>query len=331
MPIEKTKGILKLTHHLHTLKVGASVDEISEEYGISRRTAYRWLNEIRNSGLWEVETVEYSGESGVVRYKIVSAKMPTSLNIGPDELADLEVAVSKFKQDNLLPQAKRLQGLLNKVQALMDAPTLTKSTADLETLTEAEGLVMRVGPRPNIKPLIMDALRKAIKASSEITIRYHNRTRGTTKDRLVRPYGFIHGHRHYLVGFHIHEKANCVTMFRIPDIKSVKLTDRIFVKPSDFNLQEFTERSFGTYQEEPFDVVWKFSHEAAEAAKDFQFHPSQTLDEQIDGTLVVKFRAGGLLEMAWHLFMWGDKVEVIEPLKLRDMMENHRPNWDALP
>jgi predicted DNA-binding transcriptional regulator YafY len=31
----------------------------------------------------------------------------------------------------------------------------------------------------------------------------------------------------------------------------------------------------------------------------------------------VRFRAGGALEMCWHLFTWGDEVEVIEPRRLR--------------
>ena len=32
-----------------------------------------------------------------------------------------------------------------------------------------------------------------------------------------------------------------------------------------------------------------------------------------DGTLTVKFRAGGRLEMDWHLYTWGNHVKVIKP------------------
>jgi predicted DNA-binding transcriptional regulator YafY len=36
--------------------------------------------------------------------------------------------------------------------------------------------------------------------------------------------------------------------------------------------------------------------------------------------------------MAWHLYTWGDKVEVIAPAKLRDMVEHHRrADFAALP
>jgi predicted DNA-binding transcriptional regulator YafY len=33
---------------------------------------------------------------------------------------------------------------------------------------------------------------------------------------------------------------------------------------------------------------------------------------------VVRFRACGLWEMAWHLFTWGDGVRVLEPAALRE-------------
>jgi len=63
-------------------------------------------------------------------------------------------------------------------------------------------------------------------------------------------------------------------------------------------LQTFAERSFGVFQEEPFDVVWRFSPTAAADARQFLFHPTQTMEDQPDGSLIVRFRAGGALEMS---------------------------------
>jgi hypothetical protein len=37
----------------------------------------------------------------------------------------------------------------------------------------------------------------------------------------------------------------------------------------------------------------------------------QTNEEQADGALVVRFRAGGAEEMCWHLFTWTPEVKVI--------------------
>ena len=43
-------------------------------------------------------------------------------------------------------------------------------------------------------------------------------------------------------------------------------------------------------------------------------HPTPRFaPDQPDGSLLVRFRAGGALEMCWHLFTWGDHVEVLVP------------------
>jgi len=59
---------------------------------------------------------------------------------------------------------------------------------------------------------------------------------------------------------------------------------------------------------------------------------AQVLEPQNDGSLLVRFTAAGWLEMAWHLYQWGDKVEVIAPDGLRALVEGYqRPDFDALP
>lgn len=77
------------------------------------------------------------------------------------------------------------------------------------------------------------------------------------------------------------------------------------------------------FQEEPVDVVWKFSPKAAPDAAEFLFHPNQVLEPQSDGSLIVRFRAGGLLEMSWHLFTWGEEVEIIKPKRLATLLGEH--------
>jgi hypothetical protein len=62
--------------------------------------------------------------------------------------------------------------------------------------------------------------------------------------------------------------------------------------------------AFGTFQneEEYGEVIWRFAPEAAEHARGFAFHPEQVMEEQPDGSLLVRFRAAGHLEMRWYLF-----------------------------
>jgi predicted DNA-binding transcriptional regulator YafY len=46
----------------------------------------------------------------------------------------------------------------------------------------------------------------------------------------------------------------------------------------------------------------------------------------------VRFTASGHLEMAWHLYQWGDAVEVLAPPALKAMVDGfRRGDFPALP
>lgn len=108
-----------------------------------------------------------------------------------------------------------------------------------------------------------------------------------------------------------------VVLFRLSRIDRVERLQSSFAAPDDFSLNAFARQSFGVFQEEPFDVVWRFLPRAAAEAREYRFHPDQEVEERSDGSLIVRFCAGGLCEMAWHLFTWGPDVEVLEPTELR--------------
>ena len=68
------------------------------------------------------------------------------------------------------------------------------------------------------------------------------------------------------------------------------------------------------------DVVLRFAPHAARGALRWRFHANQTVEQQSDGWVVVRFRASGMRELAWHLFTWGDKLEILAPERLRTLM-----------
>ena len=118
----------------------------------------------------------------------------------------------------------------------------------------------------------------------------------------MQPYGFLYGTRHYLVAWSEVDRAKDFRKFVLSNIERVELLAQTFSRKRGFSIQQYAEGSFGVFQQEPVDVVWKFSPRAAPDALEFLFHPSQVMEARSDGSLIVRFRAGGLLEMSWHLF-----------------------------
>ena len=90
-----------------------------------------------------------------------------------------------------------------------------------------------------------------------------------------------------------------------------------FKRREDFDLATYAAQSFGVFQEEPTDVVLRFAPESADDAAGWVFHPSQSIEREADGALTVRFRAGGMQEMCWHLFTWGTTVAIMKPVSLR--------------
>lgn len=68
-------------------------------------------------------------------------------------------------------------------------------------------------------------------------------------------------------------------------------------------------------------MEWKFSQKAAHEAEQYDFHPTQKKKLNPYGTLSVTFKAGGTLEMAWHLYTWGKEVEVVKPADFRQRLQ----------
>lgn len=327
MRYEKADNLLQLALEMQAARGGLSLAEIEARFGVGRRTAMRMRDAVlRNFPQAE----EVATDERAKRWRIPAGTLDRLVNFTAEELAALEGAARAMEHDNREDVAATLATLAAKLKALMKPEVARKVEPDLEALLEAEGLAMRPGPRPRIKVMVVEDLREAIKACRKVRLRYRNRA-GRINDRLVHPYGFLHGHRHYLAAWHEHPKANEVALFSLPNIEAVTLAEGSFVRDPGFDLQAFAARSFGLFQGQPFETAWRFAPEAARDAADFVFHPGQVLEPQPDGSLIVRFTAAGDLEMAWHLYAWGDKVEVLKPERLADMVHGQRVAWPALP
>lgn len=191
-------------------------------------------------------------------------------------------------------QAANAERGIAKMRALVKRPVMYRIAPDLEALTEAEGLDMRPGPRPKLDAEIVTALREAIITRHKIRLHYLYRGSGKRGYQIVHPYGFLYGNRHYLVVWSESKEAKDFRSFALSNLEQVDLLDRTFTHRQRFSLREYAERSFGVFQERSFEVVWRFSHKAAADARHFLFHPTQTFENEPDGSLIVRLRAGGM-------------------------------------
>jgi predicted DNA-binding transcriptional regulator YafY len=215
-------------------------------------------------------------------------------------------------------RAAALRSLEQKVLSATRASARRRLAPDLEALLQAETIAVQAGPRPFEEEAVLAAVRGALKAMSTLRFRYDGGSQpGRTRE--VVPYGILFGRSNYLVA----EELGTGTgprNWRLDRIGDVEITGKAGAPPEGFSLQAYADESFGIYQDDTEDVTLRIRPAGREDALRWRFHARQKVEDQPDGSVVVRFRASGMRELAWHLFTWGDKVEIVGPPALQAMM-----------
>ena len=330
MSMENARKVLTVALRMQGSSEGLTLEDIQEIQNCSRSTAERLRNIIVELFGQAVGT---RGEDNRIRWRIPPDRGIAAIPINADELVLLNTLVLRARQDGFTDQAEALQGAISKLLALATPKTLATVEADLDALIHAEGLASRPGPHQTIDPGILGDLRQAIKGCNVVNLTYHSLGNDAVSFGLsVHPYGFLYGHRHYLVAYNPYAHSQGYHLFALSRIEAVDIQPENFLRNPTFDIHQFARRSFGTFQEDPYDVVWRVQKERVAEAKTYQFHPDQVFEDREDGSLIIRFTAGGLREMCWHLFTWNGAIEIIEPPELVDeMREQLRLAKQSLP
>ncbi len=310
---EKAGRLLELARLLAATAEGLTLDEMAERLGVGRRTAERMRDAVRDV-FPQLEEVD---DPPTRRFRIPAGldglfQAPTA-----EELAALKAAGEMFSQQGAQGRAGALHSLEQKVLSATRAAARRRLAPDLEALLQAETIAVQAGPRPFEDEAVLSGVREALKSMSALRFRYEG---GKTPGRVreVTPFGLLFGRSNYLVA--AEDEATGPRNWRLDRIHDVEVLDRPAARPDDFSLQDFADESFGIYHDDVQDVVLRVAPAGAEDALRWRFHANQQVEPQADGGAVVRFRASGMLELAWHLFTWGDKVQVLAPTILRQTL-----------
>ena len=309
---EKAGRLLELARMLAATAEGLTLDEIAQRLGVGRRTAERMRDAVRDV-FPQLEEVD---DPPTRRFRIPAGldglfQAPTA-----EELAALASAADTFAGQGAGARAAALRSLEQKVLSATRAAARRKLAPDLEALLQAETIAVQAGPRPFEDETVLSAVREALKALSTLTFRYEG---GSTPGRIreVTPYGVLFGRANYLVAA---EGEGAPRNWRLDRLHEVIVTGRPASRPPGFSLQDYADESFGIYQDDTEDVALRILPASAEGALRWRFHANQQVEPQADGSVLVRFRSSGMRELAWHLFTWGDQVQVLAPARLKALL-----------
>ena len=141
-----------------------------------------------------------------------------------------------------------------------------------------EGLAMRAGPRPRLEEGLLPLIREALTVGRVVEFKYRAGKTGVRSRQRVEPYGVLYGNRAFLVGRT--DWTDEPRLWRLDRITEVRVLEETIEQDAKFDLRAYAERSFGTFQEDPVEVVLRFDEDAAHDAGELPVpsEPGQRLE-----------------------------------------------------
>jgi len=307
-PLVRQWLLLKI---LSANRYGRTVQELVDEMKVSAKTIRRDLETFQSVGFPLKEVV---GDFGRKKWHLEVGKHESDLNFAFDEAIALYLG-RRF----LEPLAGTLfwdaaQRAFKKIRAMLGP----KAIRYMEQFAQVFHQTTLGANDYADKAELIDELMQGIEGQLAVFITYQSQraTEPVTYD--VHPYGLIY-HRGalYLVGMAV--QHNEIRHWKVSRIENADLTKVRFERPREFDLQKHLAGSFGVFHADG-DVRLKvrFAANVARYVAESQWHSSQKLTPQKDGSLVAEFRLSGTEEFKRWVMSFGAAAVVLEPAKLRD-------------
>ena len=171
---------------------------------------------------------------------------------------------------------------------------------------------------------MVDDLMVAIEDKLVTLIVYQSDQSTEPVEQEVYPQGFVfHRGSLYLIAWSSRRgEIRTYKMDRIDDVHSTKLPARV---PENFNLADWLEHSFGVFRSDATELQTiriHFTHDVARYVKESNWHKSQKLTPQKDGSLIAEFQLTDTQEIKRWIMSFGPNARVLGPESLVEEMAN---------
>lgn len=171
-------------------------------------------------------------------------------------------------------------------------------------------------------------LNAALMAQRKARMTYRTQSRGgELTERVVHPYHIMPYVRSWQLIAYCERRAE-VLMFKVDRIQAITLLNEHYAIPKDFVLDDYLGAAWGLLRgtaSEPVDVSLRFNPEAGAWVAEEQWHASQHVEEQPDGSVLFRLHVAVTAEFVNWLMYYGSRVQILEPAWLRERVkEEHQ-------
>lgn len=130
---------------------------------------------------------------------------------------------------------------------------------------------------------------------------------------------------HYIEEFYLagqESRGGDIVILSLHDLKKIKLLKSTYSIPSDFSVRKHLESAFGIIPGKKEEVVLLFKKDIADYIKHRLWHPSQQIEEQKNGSIILKMDVAINEEIIKWILGYGERIKVIKPERLRNIIKN---------
>ncbi len=284
---------------------GITLAELEEETGVNRRTIHRDLAVIEEAGYPLVS----EWQDGIKIYRFLTRfKDIPPITFTLQELMSLHLLRAQAEQLQGTPFHDDITVVFHKIRSVLPP----RYAAHLERIAGVSVPLLQ-GRRDYARSApVIEKLRHALLYQYQVTIRYRVQGRGRPEDYHLDPYTLVlYKGGLYLIGYAHNRQA--IRTFAVERISSVIVAQKRFELPEDYHPEELFKKAFGIVGEDVYTVRVRFSPAVAASVVDRIWHPSQQVQRLKDGSVEVRFTAGGKLEILSWLLSYGAHAELLAP------------------
>jgi predicted DNA-binding transcriptional regulator YafY len=299
---------------------GRNASDLAKACSVDRRTVFRDLAALRESGL----PIEFDPKTK--RYSARGWALPPVQLTAEESLALFGLA-NEFGGQKKLPFYDAAYNAARKIEQTLPK-RLRRSVASIGRAIEIQSVELnkRVGETTSFRQLI-----EAIANRHVLHITYGSLTEWETIETELQPYKLLFSqHCWYVLGrSSMHGE---VRTFNLDRFKSLEALTKRYTIPRSFNLDRYLGNAWRLIPDKGPDshVVVRFTPFVAQNVAEVKWHRTQQTKLLPDGHLEFRATVSGLTEICWWILRYGDQAEVLQPNRLRRMIAQRAQNLAAI-
>jgi predicted DNA-binding transcriptional regulator YafY len=296
---------------------------LAEEWEVSSKTIQRDIEYLRDM---LDAPLSYSAKNRGYFYTENSFTLP-AFDLNDSDLFAIFIADKLLQQYKNTPVYLRLQSVFARIEdSLPEKVSFHPALMDDKCSFVAS-------PQTFINPQVWETIFTGLRESKSLTVTHKKPSATTSHSRSIDPYHVTsYQGEWYVIGFCHLRKA--IRTFAISRVTHANVTDNSFSIPEDFDFDTASIEHFGVHWgQNSYKVQIWFSRDASPYIQERQYHPTQQIEENDDGSINVALVTNHLLEVKRWVLSWGDQAKALAPDALideiRDELEKARIQYES--